>query len=234
VVTVPGGAAAGPIRLYRGVQVIGDGGTDYPVSLAAGTARVEPPRFTVDGGAPVGTRFEVTDSHQVRVTAPTGRAVTVTLRSTSDRWTSRVRVPAGRSRALTVPHATVTPTTDLARGRVTFPTSPLPAGMTEPRYAVDGDPRTAWQPGPTGRMVVDTGAVRDVAAVRLTWSSGRRRPVTVEVSSDGLTYLAVTDTPHPGRVTELAMNTPARYVAVVVAGWRPGDAALVEVAAVGS
>jgi hypothetical protein len=108
----------------------------------------------------------------------------------------------------------VTPTADLARGRTTFPTSPLPAGMTAPSRAVDGDPRTAWRPGASGRMVVDLGAVVAVQDVRLTWSKGRRRPVRVEASEEGLRYA-----PLAGR---------ARYVAVAVEGWRPGDAELRE------
>ena len=107
----------------------------------------------------------------------------------------------------------MTPTADLARGRTTFPTSPLPAGMTSPARAVDGDPRTAWRPGESGRMVVDLGAVVAVSDVRLTWSKGRRGTVRVTASKDGLSYA-----PPAGQ---------ARYVAVAVDGWAPGDAELI-------
>jgi len=225
----------GTIRLYRGVQVTRTGGTDYTVTLAAGTGRVEPPRFTVNGKIPGGTRFETIDSRQVRITAPAGRAVSATLRAAvADPWIGRVRVPAGATRVVTVPGAPETPTADLARGRTTFPTSPLPAGMTEPARAVDGDPHTAWRPGPTGRMVVDLGAAHEVTAVSLSWAAGRRRAVTVEVSVDGLTYAAAASDARPGRVTELPVNAAARYLAVVISGWRRGDAELIEVAVGGT
>jgi hypothetical protein len=212
VVSVPGR------RLFRGVQTVSATGVDLVVSLAAGAGRVEPPRFTVEGSPAVGTRFQVTDSHHVVVTAPAGRRpVAVTLRAGS--WSTRVRVPAGASRSITVPGGPVTPTADLARGRTTFPTSPLPAGMSDPHRAVDGDSGTSWRPGPTGRMVVDLGAAHPLTAVRLTWSRGRRRPVRVETSTDGLAYAPA-----------VLPGTSGRYVAVVVTGWRRGDAELVEVA----
>ncbi len=203
-------------RLYRGTQVARRKGLDWTVSLAGGTAVVEPPRFLLDDAVPDGTRFEVADSHHLTITAPAGRKVAVTVRAGS--WTATVRVRAGRSRRVAMPGAPVTPTADLARGRTTFPTSPLPAGMTPPARAVDGDPRTAWQPGPAGRMVVDLGAVVVVSDVRLTWTRGRRRPVRVEASTDGVTYA-----PPAGQ---------ARYVAVAVEGWRPGDAKLVHLVVV--
>ncbi|RSM45081.1 hypothetical protein DMB66_51580 [Actinoplanes sp. ATCC 53533] len=204
-------------RLYRGVQVVRRKGLDWTVSLAGGTAAVEPARFTLDEAVPDGTRFEVADSHHLTVTAPAGRKVVVTVRAGS--WSSKLWVRAGRSRDVVVPGAgPVTPTADLALGRTTFPTSPLPAGMTSPAQAVDGDPRTAWRPGESGRMVVDLGAVVAVSDVRLTWSRGRRRPVRVEASSYGVVYTPLGD--------------KARYVAVVVEGWRHGDAELIRLAIV--
>lgn len=203
-------------RLYRGTQVARGKGLDWKTVLAAGTAAVEPPRFILDKPAPDGTRFEVADSHHLRISAPERRRVVLTVRAGS--WSAKVTLRAGRSRRLVVPGAPVTPTDDLARGRITFPTSPLPAGMTSPARAVDGDPRTAWRPGESGRMVVDLGAVVAVADVRLSWSKGRRRPWRVEASVDGLTYSAL-----EGR---------ARYVAVAVEGWRAGDAELVELSVV--
>ncbi|GGQ68553.1 discoidin domain-containing protein [Couchioplanes azureus] len=197
--------------LYRGEQVLTKRGMEWTVSLEAGTARVEPPRFTLAGAPPPGTRFLVRDSHHVTVTAPAKRRAVVTLRRGS--WSQTVRVPAGKSRGVAVPGAPVTPTADLARGRTTFPTSPLPAGMTSPERAVDGDPATSWRPGAAGRMVVDLGTVTAVAKVRLTWTRGRRRPHRLEASVDGRVYGP--------------LGARARYVAVVVEGWRPGDAELV-------
>ncbi|UQU64404.1 discoidin domain-containing protein [Couchioplanes caeruleus] len=208
-VRIPSGS-----RLYRGTQVVTGKGSEWEVSLEGGTARVEPPRFTVEGAAPAGTRFEVHDSHHVTVTAPRDNRVRITLRCGS--WSAAVRLASGRSRRLTVPGGPVTPTADLARGRTTFPTSPLPEGMTSPDRAVDGDPATSWRPGAAGRMVVDLGSVTRVRDVDLTWGAGHRRPHRIEASQDGLTYAA--------------LGARARYVAVVVDGWRPGDADLVEFA----
>jgi hypothetical protein len=218
-------------RLYLGVQTVRTDGLEWVASQPAATARVEPPRFTVDGAAPIGTRYEVADSHHLRITAPTGQAAPVTVRAGA--WSTTVSVPAGGSRSLTVPGGPVTPTADLARGRTTFPTSPLPAGMNSPARAVDGSTRTAWRPGPTGRMVVDLGDVHTVSLVRLTWGAGRVRPVRVERSTDGLTYVTVGRADRPGRMTELRTRMSARYVAVVVDGWQPGSADLAEFAVFG-
>ncbi|OJF15256.1 discoidin domain-containing protein [Couchioplanes caeruleus] len=200
--------------LYRGEQVLTKWGLEWTVSLDGGTARVEPPRFTLAGDPPPGTRFLVRDSHHLTVTAPATRRAVVTLRKGT--WSETVRVPAGKSRSVSVPGAPVTPTADLARGRTTFPTSPLPPGMTSPHRAVDGDPATSWRPGAAGRMVVDLGSVTAVAKVRLTWTRGRRRPHRLEASPDGRVYGP--------------LGARARYVAVVVEGWRPGDAELVHLA----
>jgi hypothetical protein len=216
-------------RLYRGTQVMSATGLEWTVSLAGGSALVEPPRFTVDPGAPIGTRFVVSDSHHVTVTAPPdGRAV-VTVRTAA--WAAKVRLAAGRSQTLEASlDAPVTPTADLARGRTTFPTSPLPAGMTSPAAAVDGDPRTSWRPGPAGRMVVDLGDRRDVTLVKLTWTWGIRRPVRLSSSADGLSYDPLAEIAEPGRAAASVVDVSARYVAVAVIGWRPGDAELIEVA----
>jgi hypothetical protein len=217
----PGGVTSTVIlpwtkRVYRGVQTAAKDSLQWTVTLEGGTALVEPPRFTIDGTVPAGTRFDVADSRHLTISAPAERAVTLTVRSAS--WSSRVRVPAGASRAVTAPGSTVTPIEDRARGRTTYPTSPLPAGMTSPARAVDGDPQTAWRPGPSGRMVVDLAVVIDVADVRLTWSRGKIRPVRLSSSIEGLAY------------SELLLFTavPARYVMVTVLGWRPGDAELIE------
>jgi hypothetical protein len=201
-------------RLYRGVQTARGAGLDWRTSVAGGAAVVEPPRFTLDATAPDGTRFEVPDSHHLTIVAPAGHRVALTVRSGS--WSRKVRVRPGRSRRLVVPGGPVTPTADRARDRTTFPTSPLPAGMTSPAHAVDGDPHTTWRPGESGRMVVDLGAVVPVKDVRMTWSPGRRRPVRVEASDDGLRYAA--------------LGARTRYLAIAVEGWQPGDAELVELA----
>jgi hypothetical protein len=95
---------------------------------------------------------------------------------------------------------------------------------------VDGDPRTAWRPGPSGRMVVDLGEVRDVALIRLAWTAGWVCPVRLESSTDGLTYAAVDLLPRRARSSTSAVQLSARYLAVLAVGWRTGDAELVELA----
>jgi len=218
-------------RLYRGAQVARDGGLEWTVTQPAGTALVEPPRFTVEGTVPDGARFTVADSQHLTVSAPERAGVAVTVRSGS--WNATVSVSPGEFIRLAVPGAPVTPTADLARGRTTFPTSPLPAGMTAPGLAVDGDPRTAWRPGPSGRMVVDLGAVCELSAVRLTWTGGWVCPARFESSTDGLTYTSVNLLPEPARVATTAVNLTARYLAVTAVGWRPGNAELAELAVFG-
>ncbi|MFC3502322.1 discoidin domain-containing protein [Micromonospora krabiensis] len=222
------------LRLYHGSQVTGSGTTDYQVDVAAATARVEPPRFTVTPVAPTkvipsGTRFDVTDSHHLTVTAPAASKVQVQVQCVAGGATRRVTVPAGHSRDVEFAGAPVTPSRDLARSRTTYPTSPLPAGMTDPSAAVDGDPRTSWEPGPTGRMVVDLGTQRELASLHLTWTPGRRRPVTVAVSADGLDYVEVASVPRPRPETDIAVQAAGRYVAIAVGDWRHGDAGLTHV-----
>ena len=217
--------------LYLGSQVVRRDGLAWPVTQPAATGRVEPPRFKVTGKPPIGTRFDVTNSHRVTVTAPHSEPVAVTL--TSGTWSAPVRLAAGRSRTLVVPGGPITPTADLARGRTTFPTSPLPVGMTSPAYAVDGKQQTSWRPGPTGRMVVDLGTVETVSAVRLNWTRGPRPPIRIERSTDGVSYPTVARVRKPARHTEIPLATSARYLAVVVDGWQVGDAELVEFAAYG-
>jgi hypothetical protein len=214
-------------RLYRGTQIVQSGGLEWTVTQAAGTARVESPCFTVEGTPPEDTRFTVADSRHVTVIAPERAAVNVSVRSGS--WRTAVRLAPGQARTLAAP-GPVTPTADLARGRTTFPTSPLPAGMTAPDRAVDGDPRTAWRPGPYGRMVVDLDMICDVSTVRLVWTGGWICPVRIESSTDGMTYAPLDRLPQPDRIATTVVDVVARYVAITVVGWRPGDAELIELA----
>lgn len=202
-------------RLYLGEQVATGEGLTWWASLDGGRARVEPPRFDVEGDVPEGTVFTVADSRTVTIRAP--RRVAVTLRSGA--WSRKVRVPAGKTRTVTASEVPLTPTADLARGRTTFPTSPLPAGMTSPDRAVDGDPGTSWRPGPTGRMVVDLARPTRVREAAVTWTKGTRRGYRIEASDDGRDYL-----PLPAGGAEV------RYVALVVDGWRAGDAEVAQLA----
>ena len=204
--------------LYQGAQRTGPGrSTTYEASLRAPDAKIAPARFaaaTATGAAlPAGLTLRVLDSRTVEVTGPkkAGKAAEIRLRSLRTGETVDVRAAPGRTVRAAFTRGPRLPVRDLARGRTTFPTSPLPAGMTDPARAVDGDPRTAWSPGPEGgRMVVDLGAVRRIGSVRTAWSpaGGGLR---VEVSGDGKVY-----GPMPrGRPVD------ARYVAVVATG--PGS-----------
>jgi hypothetical protein len=102
--------------------------------------------------------------------------------------------------------------------------------MNAPGYAVDGDPGTSWRPGPSGRMVVDLGEVADVTLVRLSWTRGALHPVRVSGSVDGLDFRLVATVPRPGRSAASVVKASARYIAVTVIGWHPGDAELIELA----
>lgn len=218
--TLPQGREA---VLFRGVQTVQDNKSAYQVALAAADARVEPPRFhmaAADAGPMPEVRAEVLDSGSVRLAnlEESGVArLTVTSVATGEQRTAAV--PAARQQTMMFDRGTVTPTDDLARARTTFPTSPLPEGMSDPDNAVDGDPDTVWRPGgTTGRMVVDLGTVRNLGAAVLTWAPGAPADATVraEVSTDGLSWTeAGSAAVHEPRQV-LKLDTAARYLAVEV------------------
>ncbi|MGW6935483.1 discoidin domain-containing protein [Lentzea sp. NPDC054927] len=190
-------------RLYRGTQVTTRDGTEYALDLPAATARVEAPWFTARG-IPAGITAVVHNAQ--RVTFRGGPAMFVLVH----RDGRTLPVVLGRAeRTVMMPGVQPFPLDDLALGRVTFPNSVLPPGMSDPAAAVDGKQHTAWTPGRDGRMVVDLGAVHSVQ-VSLKWTNGPVPPHTVTYSVDGKTY---------------GSTTTARYVAVST-GWRPGHASL--------
>ncbi|MDT7787025.1 MAG: hypothetical protein QOF58_5444, partial [Pseudonocardiales bacterium] len=190
-------------RLYRGTQVTTSDGTEYALTLPATTARIEAPWFTARG-IPAGITAVVRDARRVTFSGGPAR-FTLTHRDGGT-----LAIVLGRSeRTVTMPGAQPFPFNDLALGRVTFPNSVLPPGMSDPAAAVDGSPHTAWTPGRNGRMVVDLGATYRIKA-SLKWTDGPVPPHTVTYSVDGRTYGPI---------------TTARYVAVST-GWRPGQASL--------
>jgi len=207
-VTIPGSPAAG-IRLYQGVQTVTESGTAFHTELAAASAALAPARIVLSGGrVPVGLRAEVRDGRTVRLTGPSCR-VTVSAQGKSVAAT----VQAGRTTTVTVPRATAYPFADLALGRTTFPTAPLPPGMTDPRAAVDGDAGTAWSPGPDGRMVVDLGSEQHITEIRTQWREGHAPASQVEFSLDGRTYSGAARLSARG---VLRTDRTARYVALRV------------------
>ncbi|GAB3424238.1 discoidin domain-containing protein [Flindersiella endophytica] len=217
-VTIPHQGKA--ITLYEGTQRTAAGSTSYSVSVPAADARVAPARFTISGRngaeAPAGVTADVAGSATVRLTAPDGAPAELHVTSLTTGEARDVYLTPGGTRTVTF-DGPVFPTSDLARDRTTFPTSPRPADMTEPGNAVDGDPATAWRPGATGRMVVDLGSARQIGTVGLDWTTGAVPNVRVDVSTDGLTYVPFSGSP-----------ATARYVAVVVTGWQSSQAELRE------
>ncbi|WP_312878013.1 discoidin domain-containing protein [Lentzea indica] len=198
-------------RLYRGTQVTTTNGTEYALDMPAATVRIEPPWFTARG-IPAGITAVVHDARRVTFRGGPAR-FTLTHRNGGT-----MPVVLGRAeRTVTMPGAKAFPFNDLALGRVTFPHSVLPQGMSDPAAAVDGEQRTAWTPGRDGRMVVDLGAPHAIGKISLKWTDGSEPPHTITYSTDGKTY---------------GPATAARYVAVST-GWRPGHASLRSISVTG-
>lgn len=222
------------VRLYRGEQRTVDGGTSYDVSLAGSDARVEAPRFLLaprlPGGSLPALSATVTDSRTVTITnlEHSGTAV-LTLRAVDGSDSAEITVPAGQEKTVKLGHAPLTPVADLALTQITYPTSPLPAGMTDPDLAVDGDSATAWRPGgDDGRMVVDLGAQHSLARATLHWTPGLVAPFTVSASDDGMTYRTIAGSPGssgPDVALDLG-GASGRYIAIQVNGWSDQDAGL--------
>ncbi|MFD5073985.1 discoidin domain-containing protein [Streptomyces sp. NPDC058371] len=217
-VTVPR-APSEPMRLYEGTQTVTGTGTEYHAEAAAASAVLLPPRLTLSGDlVPAGLRAEVIDGSTVRLSGPACH-VTVSAQGRSVEATVRT----GRTTTVTVPRALAHPLADLALGRPTFPTAPLPPGMTDPKAAVDGDEGTAWTPGPDGRMVVDLGAEQHLTEVRTQWRDGQSPVAEAEFSRDGRTYSGAARLSARG---VLRADRTARYVALRVVGPAGGRTAL--------
>ncbi|MCF2129301.1 discoidin domain-containing protein [Strepomyces sp. STD 3.1] len=204
-------------HVYEGEQTVTRQGIGYTARLDAASALLLPPRFTLvpllGGSLPPGLRVRVSDGAILHLSGPR----------------CRVRIEAqGRSTVATVRHghevrvtlrgARPFPHDDHALGRNTFPTNPLPPGMSGPAAAVDGAPDTAWRPGRDGRMVVDLGASTEVRRVEAEWTTGSAPAARVEFSTDGVRYRRVGTLTGHGRVRTVAYRGPARYVAVTVDG----------------
>ncbi|MYV53678.1 discoidin domain-containing protein [Streptomyces sp. SID3212] len=222
------------VHLYAGIQTVTATGTDHVAQLAAASAVIAPARFTLRPGSgtrvPVGVRAEVVDAATVVFSGPSCQLV---LTATSGKVV-HVTVRKGRTERVSVSGVTAYPLDDLALGRITFPTAPLPSGMSDPSAAVDGDTHSAWNPGTHGRMVVDLGAVVPVGEVRVAWTSGRIPASGVEFSTDGLTYTPAGKLRVRSRTGSLVTSAGARYVAFAVEGRRANDARVVSVSVLGS
>ncbi|NUQ96527.1 MAG: discoidin domain-containing protein [Streptomyces sp.] len=210
--------------LFDGRQTVTSDGTSLEVGLDAASAVLLPPRFTLHpltgDRLPSALVAEVLDGATVRLSGAPCRVLVTGQGRTS---TATVRDAV----TVRLPGATMFPLGDLALGRTVFPTNPLPAGMSDPRAAVDGDPRTAWTPGPNGRMVVDLGASVAFTDVRAEWAGGRVPTGRVEVSDDGLTYRSVGTMTGSGLLRELTTGATARYLALATETSGAGAARLV-------
>ncbi|MGW3853163.1 discoidin domain-containing protein, partial [Streptomyces fagopyri] len=202
-----------PRTLFEGRQTVTIHGSSYEAHLDAGTAELLPPRMVVSalfgGGLPAGLRAEVVDAATLRLSGPSCR-LKVTGRGRSE----VAEVRAGHTTTVSLRGAEAYPLDDLALGRTVFPTNPLPAGMSSPSAAVDGDPHTAWTPGPDGRMVVDLGAERPVREIGTEWTGGHVPGLKAEFSSDGVTYTQAGRLTGHGGSRRLTTNGTARYVAL--------------------
>ncbi|RII15783.1 F5/8 type C domain protein [Streptomyces sp. YIM 130001] len=213
-------------QVYEGEQTVTRGGVRYAARLDAASALLLPPRFTLTSlsgrSLPSGLRVRVSDGATLHLSGP-GCRVRVEAQGRSTVATVR----SGREVRVTLRGAKAYRQDDHALGRTTFPTSPLPPGMSRPAAAVDGDPGTAWRPGPDGRMVVDLGSRRSVRRVEAEWNSGGAPDASVEFSKDGVRYRRAGSLRGGGRVRGLNCDDSVRYVAVTVRGKSPGQAGVV-------
>ncbi|MGC0414268.1 hypothetical protein RKD32_007197 [Streptomyces sp. SAI-195] len=204
-------------EVYEGKQAVTREGVDYRARLDAASASLLAPRFTLTPLSgrtlPSGLRVRVTDGATLILS---GAHCRLRIEAQGRRTDAVVR--GGRETRVTLRGAQSFPHHDHALGRITFPTSPLPPGMSRPDAAVDGDPATAWHSGRDGRMVVDLGARTDVRWVEAQWRTGAAPAARVEFSTDGVRYQRAGTLDGRGRVRRLTRAGSARYVAVTVQG----------------
>lgn len=223
-VDLPGQSAE--ITLFEGRQSVSADHTTLEVSLDEGKAAVLPPRAHVTDALgrrpPAGLVAEVLDAATVRLSGAGG--VLRVRRTDSDDWRM---VPVGANGPVVVDLGGARfPLDDLAVGRTTFPTSPLPAGMGSPSAAVDGRDDTAWTFPRDARMVVDLGEEVAIAKVQLEWTSGSLPVATVHTSVDGVQYGNETSVIATGRSGTAQTSVTARYVALTVSASGPSWAGL--------
>ncbi|MEV1026241.1 discoidin domain-containing protein [Streptomyces sp. NPDC050264] len=208
--------------VFEGVQTVTRDGISYEAVLDAAAARLLAPRFTLTAlsgrTVPAWLRVQVVDGATLRLSGAACR-----LRVEAQGHSAVATVRNGRTTTVTLHGAAPYPHDDLALGKNVFPTSPLPAGMSDPVAVTDGDPDTAWTPGPDGRLVVDLGAERELRTVEAEWNNGNAPAGRVELSRDGVTYQSAGTVGGHGPVRRLTTTGTARYVSFKVAGApRPG------------
>ncbi|MEV0774285.1 discoidin domain-containing protein [Streptomyces sp. NPDC050428] len=215
------------VRLYAGTQTVTAGGSDYRAELPAARAQVTPARFVLrpsaGGRVPAGLRAEVVDAATLLLTGPPCRLLVTSTGGSA----TQVSVRRGRTERVTVTGTPAYPLNDLALGRTTFPTAPLPAGMSDPAAAVDSDRHTSWSPGAEGRMVVDLGEPTAIRELRVNWTAGRAPLAEAGFSTDGLSYEPAGTFRTAGRVATLTAKGTARYVALRIRDRARDDARVV-------
>ncbi|GIT78759.1 hypothetical protein LLS1_04280 [Leifsonia sp. LS1] len=241
-VVVPYTGAAVP--LYAGTQQLGAQASTLAITLPAATAVVLAPRATVPtASAATGTlTATLPDARTVELTGSPA-TVDVTNVETGETRAATIAAPAVPTAAaglastatpaaagpapnvVVFASATAYPVADLALSTFTYPASVLPAGMTSPGLAVDGDAATAWVPGPGGRMVTDLGSVRAIGFVATAWDGAAVPDAQVAVSDDGITFTPVGTIAGGTRTGSLEVAGNARYVALTTR-WRTGEAGL--------
>ena len=221
-VTIPHGD--GDVSLFEGSQMVDADTSIVTVDVPAGSAVVHAPRFTVSE-ASIGDRVvtaTVADGRSAEFAATAAGEIAITHVQTEVE--QRLEVNADEVSTVTIAGATAFPVRDSALLANTFPASVLPAGMTSPSLAVDGDAATSWRPGADGRMVVDLGAPTPIGSVAAIWSTTAIPGSVVSISDDGLTFRDVAAV--PARITGIVpVDETARYVALSTT-WAPGDAEL--------
>ena len=183
-------AADGAVHCYEGTQrITGDGQRADGGASARRRAWCWRPgrrsRRSAAAGRRSGWSSTVDDAVTARLSGIDGQVEVAFANG------ERRRVTVSRARTTTARvSGTAYPLDDLALTRQTFPTSPLPATMTSPAAAVDGDATTAWEVTGSGRMVVDLGSSTALGRAVVDWGTA---PGTgsVEVSDDGLTFRRV-------------------------------------------
>ncbi|MEN0129194.1 MAG: discoidin domain-containing protein [Brevundimonas sp.] len=212
------------VSLFAGKQTLGAQASTLTVTVPAGTSAVLAPRMTVARSAASVGGFvaDVAD----------GRSLDLSSSAPTTLDVSNVQTGAQQSVEVTTEAATVRfadakpfPVQDLALSTLTFPASVLPAGMTNPQLAVDGDEATSWVPGPNGRMVVDLGAAKDVGEVALAWDGTDVPDSVVSVSDDGLTFRDVGAPVGDATTGVVDVDAHVRYLAVSTQ-WAAGSSAL--------
>lgn len=222
-VTVPHNGAS--VGLFEGTQVLDAQSSIVTVTVPASSATVLAPRFTLPKTS-IGDNVltaKVRDGRSVELTANV--AAEIELRNVETGERRDVELAESVTTSVRIADASAFPIGDLALLANAFPASVLPAGMTSPARALDGDSSTAWKPGPDGRMVVDLGTPRSVGTVAMLWDGADVPGAVVSVSDDGIAFREVATVGGRGTTRVVRVDGTVRYIALST-GWSAGDAAL--------